>query len=619
MTDAAFVTNLVREADHLSDFAGAFARLFGFELSHFEEALESWQEANEMLARVKAATDPMDRFEAWQVLSGWTGWKRSIVQNAVGQEEFQNLSSQIVSLSPDKPLGQIAHEIYLEAGTKALEKIPDSSARYNEIRSRLSELDQQAKKILTDLQERYEDEKDRIKKKSGHKDLLERKNAILLVFCDTREHLYKAHRQGDFTLDELKRRLDEVNVEESRELDPIWKKLHSISERIDQLMNDNMRARGEALKDVDAEKIRLIDESAQIEKEFFASVINAVLEKSEVSPEEAAAWAEKQEFSDAARRRLEKIGYPVERVRQDMAEFYRAVNGRLGKVDLGATRGNRASARIGAGEVKMTGRFTKTTLWHEMGHLLERHQRLYRLSNHFLDTRTGRQQGTRPKSLRVLTGIKSYKADEKAYPDDFIDPYVGKCYQNGTTEVFSMGFQHFASPAEAAALFSRDPEMFRLMVGIMCTPMGEIERENIGKVIQAVEKKKTREAVVKEFFKTLEKKSKGIETMVEGTIFRLQQQDRWGQKRPDFYTVECQKNGAWKWLATFKSIKAARMFLYLIVYVTEVSGVDRARQLVADLMDVQRGKIPYGIFDQENPVVPDIHPDSIPKSIQEAA
>jgi hypothetical protein len=60
----------------------------------------------------------------------------------------------------------------------------------------------------------------------------------------------------------------------------------------------------------------------------------------------------------------------------------------------------------------------------------------------------------------------NYRRDEVAYPDKFIDPYVGKIYSNAT-EVISMGLEHFASPRSLIKLAAADPDHLAYTVGII--------------------------------------------------------------------------------------------------------------------------------------------------------
>ncbi|MEI3453339.1 MAG: hypothetical protein V8Q91_07970 [Bilophila wadsworthia] len=69
-----------------------------------------------------------------------------------------------------------------------------------------------------------------------------------------------------------------------------------------------------------------------------------------------------------------------------------------------------------------------------------------------------------PVSLKKMTGL-GYQPHEKAYPDSFINPYVGKDYGGTASEVFSMALQCLASPEETAELIEKDQEHFHLLLG----------------------------------------------------------------------------------------------------------------------------------------------------------
>jgi hypothetical protein len=68
--------------------------------------------------------------------------------------------------------------------------------------------------------------------------------------------------------------------------------------------------------------------------------------------------------------------------------------------------------------------------------------------------------------LRKLTG-RNYGIDEVALPDSFIDPYVGRVYRSGSTEVFSVGFQYFSDIRSMVKLWQGDRDHFNLVVGLL--------------------------------------------------------------------------------------------------------------------------------------------------------
>jgi hypothetical protein len=53
-----------------------------------------------------------------------------------------------------------------------------------------------------------------------------------------------------------------------------------------------------------------------------------------------------------------------------------------------------------------------------------------------------RTKGEKEETLRSVTGNKRYRANEKTKKDKFIDPYIGKVYNDNTYEIVSMGFQY---------------------------------------------------------------------------------------------------------------------------------------------------------------------------------
>jgi SPP1 gp7 family putative phage head morphogenesis protein len=100
---------------------------------------------------------------------------------------------------------------------------------------------------------------------------------------------------------------------------------------------------------------------------------------------------------------------------------------------------------------------------HEFGHALEgRHRGVDTKAQRFLAART---KGEQPVSLKKLSGPRSGYADnEVTKKDKFIDPYCGKQYPDGSTEITSMGFQYmFEDPIGFA---KKDPEYFEYIINI---------------------------------------------------------------------------------------------------------------------------------------------------------
>ena len=138
-------------------------------------------------------------------------------------------------------------------------------------------------------------------------------------------------------------------------------------------------------------------------------------------------------------------------------------NLRLSEDPRGRSYGNRAQQAIYLG-IKKTPELQKTSLAHEMGHHIEYNSPEIRRKA--LEFVLSRATAAEQVSIAEMTGNPGY-GDEKAYPDDFIHPYVGKVYKQGTTEVISMGLQYFSSPEEMLELYQADREHFLLIVGIL--------------------------------------------------------------------------------------------------------------------------------------------------------
>lgn len=207
---------------------------------------------------------------------------------------------------------------------------------------------------------------------------------------------------------------------------------------------------------------QLQDKIEAIRKNAYESVTTALKDASGISEEEATAWVERNVFiEDNVRRKLRRIGYPPDELKKDMAELYRYLGGKMGPVHfLLEGRSRRAFAR-GKSIIAVQGSsFNKRTLFHECGHLAEAWDPVFQAScQAFIQ---GRATGM-PVSLKRLTGA-NYRADEMAYPDTFINPYVGKDYGGRASEVFSMALQHLESYDSLLPLIA-DPEHFSLLMG----------------------------------------------------------------------------------------------------------------------------------------------------------
>ncbi|APQ14651.1 hypothetical protein BJP27_24060 (plasmid) [Pseudomonas oryzihabitans] len=198
-------------------------------------------------------------------------------------------------------------------------------------------------------------------------------------------------------------------------------------------------------------------------------VIEALRQASPVTQEQAEAWASAQVIDPKALAKLEKQGYPAADLRRDIAEFYRLTGGKASAVRLTTDGGRRANAvgidtREGEKLINIGTTFTKAILFHELAHHLENDPIARAGANGYLLARRESDQRYR---LRDLTGHKGYATSEVAYKDSFLNPYMGKVYDGGITEVFSLGVEYLASPKTAAIMAARDPQLFALITGYL--------------------------------------------------------------------------------------------------------------------------------------------------------
>lgn len=156
---------------------------------------------------------------------------------------------------------------------------------------------------------------------------------------------------------------------------------------------------------------------------------------------------------------------PEENLRDAINSFSRLTKGR-GLPNRLVFTDERASSFPDAGLINVglndTLAMGRRTLFHEMGHLLESELGIQATAQAWV-----RSKATGPEtSLALLTGFAEY-GDETAFPDAFSDPYVGKIYGDGYTEVISVGMEHFVSPFAAAILQVVDPGHFYFMLGVL--------------------------------------------------------------------------------------------------------------------------------------------------------
>lgn len=195
--------------------------------------------------------------------------------------------------------------------------------------------------------------------------------------------------------------------------------------------------------------------------------------KSYTKPKEDFNWARKRvrpegvyaRFEPKAKRSINKFYDRLEEIAGD--DFIKSYGGRgvTSYIYEDHTRAlsygkYRANARIRQFTVNMSQSDNVSVYFHELGHLIE-------------DTRVAKTKAyawvrTRGAKKRMKYSDISYSKDrEWAYKDKFIDPYVGKFYGDGSTEVMSMGMQQFTSYKQMMRFAKKDFDHFAFIHGIL--------------------------------------------------------------------------------------------------------------------------------------------------------
>lgn len=204
-----------------------------------------------------------------------------------------------------------------------------------------------------------------------------------------------------------------------------------------------------------------------------SKIIAAVMDESPIAHDDAVKWADAQEVTKQAVARLKKIRYPLDKLRADMAEFYRFTGGRVSLVRIHSKGDKRANATEieshgTVGTINLSGNFNKRVLWHELAHHMEADPVAKMAAGRFIRRRSvdGKKY-----SLRSLSGNNGYRKDEAAFKGNFFHPYVGKVYADGLTEVFSMGVESFSDPETLARRAAEDPQTLEFIAGYVKKPM----------------------------------------------------------------------------------------------------------------------------------------------------
>lgn len=126
---------------------------------------------------------------------------------------------------------------------------------------------------------------------------------------------------------------------------------------------------------------------------------------------------------------------------------------------------------------------SKENLFHELMHTVEAQRpsmgrearewilsKAYKLDSPKLaDALKGKELGIKNgKPVFKLSDITgdTYRDDEVAWKDDFINGYMGKDYGQDVTEVWTVAVEHFTDSRTMGTLFRRHPDLFQMVVGL---------------------------------------------------------------------------------------------------------------------------------------------------------
>lgn len=124
--------------------------------------------------------------------------------------------------------------------------------------------------------------------------------------------------------------------------------------------------------------------------------------------------------------------------------------------------GGRAFARPNSYEIHLAPTNEQWIVVHELGHVLEKRAGVLDRALAYFDSRTA---GDKWEKMSVITGQKTYRDDEVAKKDKWLEPYMGKDYNRDYTEIISMGVQYmYEKPAEFAR---EDPGMFEFIYNLL--------------------------------------------------------------------------------------------------------------------------------------------------------
>lgn len=246
---------------------------------------------------------------------------------------------------------------------------------------------------------------------------------------------------------------------------PLSKKEIEISAKIDKIIERRKQGKGDTIKDLETAMLLQKELAREKDKASFEviqkhrAVLADVIAHNKVPLLKAKALARQVELdrnlTDTQKQQINKL----------LIEFHQLTNG-MGAKTIKKIEANSDRAHTSASGLVDIGKVVKKAdIFHEFAHHIEiSDPKKAKLAAQWRDSKSDRSGLHK---MKDLTGDKGYRDDEVAVKDKYFDPYVGKVYPNGYTEVISMGIEHFSSPDKMKKLYDKDPDHYHFILGLL--------------------------------------------------------------------------------------------------------------------------------------------------------
>jgi len=216
---------------------------------------------------------------------------------------------------------------------------------------------------------------------------------------------------------------------------------------------DAILERGRSLSDSIAQNIEGADLLTQLDvmRGFRQRLIDTGLQR-----QEAEAIASRIDYDKS----IDRLGSDArQRVQNIATEYFQMTGGRGAGVQKYKRDRDRAYADQPSKSINVGNILSKRIIFHEQAHHMEFDDpRIYDAA---VEWRSRRATGDAQPLGR------GYDANERAIPGNFVDKYVGTIYPHRSTEVVSMGIEHFATEDGMLNLYNQDREHFDFILGVL--------------------------------------------------------------------------------------------------------------------------------------------------------